>query len=78
MQSMMTVLSDPDFWTKPRTGGWAGLAVGGVVGFLLSLYFVPPSQHSYSRGSLLGALIWMPCMLIGMLIGQLVAVWMGR
>ena len=40
MQRVITALSDPDFWNKPHVGGWLGLVVGGVVGALLSLYFV--------------------------------------
>jgi hypothetical protein len=78
MERVLAALSEPDFWNKPHSGGGIGLVVGGVVGYGLSLYFVRASKYSYYGGQLRSMLIWMPCMLLGILIGELIVVWMGR
>ena len=80
MDRVITALSAPDFWTKPlhNSGFGIGLAIGGAVGFVLSFYRFPVRNCSYNLGLFLSALIWMPSMLLGAFIGQLVEIWLGR
>jgi len=74
----MTVLADPDFWNKPTSFGWVGLAVGCAIGTALGFYFFPPRKYSYYGGQLRLMLIWLPCTLLGIFIGQLISHWTGR
>jgi hypothetical protein len=78
MERVITALSDPDSWTKPQSGGMVGLVIGAAIGVGLGLYWFPARKYSYATGKLLSVLVWMPCALLGIIIGQLVAQWMGR
>jgi hypothetical protein len=73
-----TALLDPDFWNKPHRSGGVGLAIGAAVGFGVSFYFFPVRKYEFYSGLLLSALIWGPCALLGIIIGQLVGLWIGR
>ena len=81
MQDVQTALSNPDFWNKPHSGGEIGLVIGAVVGFALSFYVVPVKKHQHENLLFViarTALVWLPCMLVGFIAGQLVGIWLGR
>ena len=81
MASMITL--PPDFWTKPQPGWLTGFIVGAVIGAALSFYFVPSTRNVLSRqyyltGKFITAAAAAIGALIGLVVGSLVALYLGN